>query len=322
MHLIIDEAQKVPHIFDSIKALVDKNRRIGKFTLSGSVEFSSKSGIRESLAGRIGITKLYPMTMREINKKSFVSPWVTFDFDTKVSIPSKSIETWMERGGMPIFCTLTDIDERIALVNSWVDAICYRDLKELKDANYDSEIAHSLLLILASDAMPSLTQLASELGTTYQSIQKHLDALVSLFLIYKIPRFESPRAQATYKIFDAGVLNALRGGQETLFSRHASLLSLLINEIYAQYEYSGKLKPNLYTYKSRGGAEIDLVMETRDKLIGIECTTSVDITEYKQRGMKSFLKKHSKAVGYFVAPISKAYSIAKNIHVIPWRNIG
>ncbi len=73
-HLIIDEAQKVPHIFDSIKALVDKNRRNRAFTLSGSVEFSSKSGVRESLAGRMVNTRLYPFTLREINNKGFVAP--------------------------------------------------------------------------------------------------------------------------------------------------------------------------------------------------------------------------------------------------------
>ena len=94
------------------------------------------------------------------------------------------------------------------------------------------------------------------------------------------------------------------------------------NEIYAQYEYAGKIKPKLYYYRTRGGAEIDLVLKTNNKLIGIECTTSVDISAYKQRGMKSFLKKYDKAVGYFVAPVQKSYSIEKNIFVIPWNNIG
>lgn len=80
-HLIIDEAQKVPHIFDSIKAIVDRKRRMGAFTLSGSVEFSSKSGVRESLAGRMGITKLYPMTIRELNKQDFGAPWVSHQLE-------------------------------------------------------------------------------------------------------------------------------------------------------------------------------------------------------------------------------------------------
>ena len=324
MHLIIDEAQKVPHIFDSIKALVDKNRRLGAFTLSGSVEFSSKSGVRESLAGRMGITRLYPMTMRELNNQEFSSPWVKFNFANKIQLKSKSVETWLNRGGMPIFCRLSDLDERIGIINSWLEAICYKDLKQLKGAEYDSEIAYNLLLSFAakSYSQVSLSKLASELGTTTASIKKHLFALESLFLLYKIPSFENPRALPMYTIFDAGVLNALLGGQQTIFSRHACLMPLLINEIYAQYEYAGKLKPGLYYYQTRGGAAIDLVLKTNTKLVGIECVITIDISPYKQRGMKSFLKKYKDAVGYFIAPIQKPYKLEKNIFVIPWNFIG
>ncbi|ATN66202.1 ATPase [Coxiella burnetii] len=318
VHLIIDEAQKVPHIFDSIKALVDANRRVGAFTLSGSVEFSSKSGVRESLAGRMGITRLYPLTIREMSNQSFSSPWVTFDFASGRTLKAKSIETWLLRGGMPIFCGISDADERINLINSWLEAICFRDLKQLKDANYDSEIALTLLKVLAADSRMSINQLASELGTSALSIKKHLSALESIFLIYKIPSFENPRAHPVYRLFDAGVLNALLGGHQNFFSRHSCLITLLINEIYAQYEYAGKLKPQLYYYRARGGAAIDLVLQTNQTLIGIEGTTSIEITPYKQRGMKSFLSKYKQAKGYFIAPVQESYKLDNNLFVIPW----
>jgi predicted AAA+ superfamily ATPase len=322
-HLIIDEAQKVPHIFDSIKAIVDKNRRMGMFTLSGSVEFSSKSGVRESLAGRMGITKLYPMTIRELCDDDFIDPWVTLDF-AQVTPPSKprSIKTWLERGGMPIFCAISDEDERIGLVHSWLEAICYKDLMQQKDAHYNSEIAYNIMTYLATEnSIFPATQLGSILGVTAAVIKKHLSALEALFLIYKIPSFENPRAHPKYTIFDAGIFNALRGAPSTFSSEHANLISLVVNEIYAQYEYAGKIRPQLYYYKTRGGAEIDLVLKTRNHLIGIECVTSVDISDYAQRGMKSFLEKHKDAVGYFIAPIQKMYSLADNMYVIPWNQI-
>jgi predicted AAA+ superfamily ATPase len=323
-HVIIDEAHKVPHIFDSIKALVDKNRRMGMFTLSGSVEFSSKSGVKESLAGRMGISKLYPMTLRELSSDAFISPWVSLDFFAQDPSSAKSIETWLERGGMPIFCAISDVDERDALVNNWLEAICYRDLKQLKDAIYDSELAFKLMLYLASTdhEIISLTQLSSIVGASTVSIKKHLSALESLFLIYQIPAFENPRGRAKYIIFDSGVYNALRGKRSALFSRHSCLLILVINEIFAQYEYAGKLKPKLYHYISRSGSEVDLVLETQDELVAIQCVNTVEINPYMQRGMKAFLEKHDQAVGYFVAPVQKGYSLANNLHVIPWGQIG
>src|SRR3989338_7269409 len=63
---IIDEAQKSPALFDAIKLLVDKNRRTGSFLLLGSTEFSLLQNIRESLTGRMGRIRLYPMTFWEI----------------------------------------------------------------------------------------------------------------------------------------------------------------------------------------------------------------------------------------------------------------
>lgn len=326
-HLIVDEAQKVPHIFDSIKAMIDENRRVGAFTLSGSVEFSSKAGIRESMAGRIGLTRLYPMTLREINEQPFSSPWIDLNFTNKLPLSPKSVETWLERGGMPIFCCWGDSEERATNIMSWLETICYRDLQLLKDFKYDPELTLNLLKIIAtkSDQLISILRL-TELGATSLSIRRHLAALESLFLIYRIPSISNPRAHAMYKLFDAGVINALLDGQNTIFSRHACLVSLVINEIYSQYEYAGKSKPNLYYYRSRGRAEIDLVMKKNDTVIGIECTTSIDISPYKLRGMRSFIhemEQQSKNVtGYIIAPVQEPFTIDRNIFVIPWNNIG
>ena len=263
------------------------------------------------------------MTMRELNNQDFVSPWVNFKFNNKVPLKPKSVETWLERGGMPIFCRLSDLNERIGLVTSWLEAICYRDLKQLKDANYDSDIAYNIFPAIAADPMISHSRIAADLTTTRGSIKKHFSALKALFLIYEIPSFGNPRAQSQYRIMDAGVLNAVLGGQKNLLTRHASLVTLLIKEIYAQYEYAGKLKPKLYYYRTRGGAKVDLVLQTNQKhLVAIECVTSVDISPYMQRGMKSFLNNHKEATGYFIAPVQEAYKLDKNIFVIPWNSIG
>lgn len=132
---------------------------------------------------------------------------------------------------------------------------------------------------------------------------------------------DSPRAQCAYRLFDAGVLNALLGGHKSIGSKHNSHLCLLINEIYAQYEYAGKIKPSLYYYKTRGGAELDFVLKTKDKMIGIECMSGVDVSAYRLRGMKSFLKKYPHAKGYIIAPVQTGYEIDKNIFVIPWHAI-
>lgn len=96
----------------------------------------------------------------------------------------------------------------------------------------------------------------------------------------------------------------------------------MIKEIYAQYEYAGKSKPHLYYYRTRGGAGIDLVLKTKDQLVGIECKLNVDISPYQQRGMIRFLEKHKDAIGYFLAPVQKFYKLRDNLYVMPWNSIG
>lgn len=326
IHLIIDEAQKVSHIFDSIKALVDEDRRLGAFTLSGSTDFSAITGIRESLAGRIGISKLYPLTLREVTQDKFVSPWVSLDFISITQSSHKTIDKWIERGGMPTFCKLSDKDERINLINSWIEVICYRDLQQLKGAKYNSDVAYNILIYLAAncDRIVSNADLAQYISVSSHTIKHHLIALEALFIINKIPSIENPHhGRPKYMVFDSGVLNALRPSNvANLQARHANLICLLINEIYAQYEYAGKIRPKLFYYNTRGGAKIDLVLQTREQLVGIECLINDDVSEYRQRGMKSFLENYQNATGYFIAPIDRGYKINERMQVIPWNNIG
>lgn len=323
-HLVIDEAQKVPHIFDSIKALIDENRRVGIYTLSGSVEFSDKSGVRESLAGRMGITRLYPMTLREIQENSFAAPWVNFNFLQHEGVQAKTVDKWIQRGGMPIFSSFSDTDERVEAILNWLDAICYRDIKQLEDGTYNSDLAYSLLKIVAKNSgeIICVSKLEDELETSAYLINKHLDALISLFLLYKIPSIENPAALPMYRIFDTGVLNALLNVPSNDEPNKNALVALVINEIYSQYEYAGKQKPEDCYYRTRGSASIDLAINANGTLVGIECVTSVDITDYKLRGMRSFLKKQENAQGYIIAPVQDAYQVDNRITVVPWTSIG
>ena len=63
--LVLDEVQKVPHIFDELKAIVDVKRIPGRYVLTGSVQFSRKIGIRESLTGRSATVRLDTMSILE-----------------------------------------------------------------------------------------------------------------------------------------------------------------------------------------------------------------------------------------------------------------
>lgn len=319
--VIIDEIQKVPTLFDSIKSIVDERRRMGVFTVSGSVEFSDKAGVRESLAGRMGTCHLYPLTLCELAKQPLHAPWVNGWKGHVKQRTAKEIEVWLKRGGMPIFCALHDDTEMRLAVQGWLEAICYRDIKQLKGARLDGELALSILGVVARKSRVTLSQMSHDLDTSRASVVKHLAALEALFLIYKLPSFDNRKAMPDYVLFDPALLHYFIGdGDEQVLGRQ-TLKSLVINEILAQYEYSGESRPSLFVYRSRGGAELDLVLKDKKKVLGIQLSMTSDISPYVLRGMKSFLKSHPNAEGVIIAPVTQLF-VVDGVTVVPWTHIG
>ena len=105
--VIIDEVQKAPELFPYIKILCDETEEKGLFWLTGSEQFSMMKNITESLAGRIGIMTLYPLSFQEINGVTFNAPLdLSLDALLKREQQAKpfdinSVFRFIWQGGMP-----------------------------------------------------------------------------------------------------------------------------------------------------------------------------------------------------------------------------
>lgn len=85
---IFDEAQKVPEIFDAIKIIVDENTsEVGKYILTGSSQFRLKENISDSLAGRIGLVNLLPLSINELKNENIL-PKNIYDLILKGTYPT------------------------------------------------------------------------------------------------------------------------------------------------------------------------------------------------------------------------------------------
>ena len=96
---VIDEAQKAPKIFDAVKLNVDQEKRPGKFVLTGSVRFSRRTLIRESLTGRAKTIQMFPLTCSETLALPFQDRWVR-EIDTS-RVSRKEWQRYLAKGGMP-----------------------------------------------------------------------------------------------------------------------------------------------------------------------------------------------------------------------------
>jgi uncharacterized protein len=115
--------------------------------LSGSTEFSKKTGIRESLTGRIALLRLYPLNLQEIHQKV-------------KGFSLKEVEEWSQKGGMPGFFSVRDAAARDAAIEQWVETTCARDFANFKIRNFNPDLPRRILMEVASAEIPNRLEIA------------------------------------------------------------------------------------------------------------------------------------------------------------------
>lgn len=314
--LIIDEAQKVPKIFDSIKALVDERRRPGLFTLSGSTEFSDRSHIHESLTGRIGILKMYPMILREIHSGKPAFP-ILEPGAAPLKVSAADVSTRIQRGGMPGICSLRSEDERFSSWESWISTSCERDLLRLKGARWKPNLAKEILKAVAVAAeAPRISEIAAALGVDSRIVSGHVKGLQALFVLQGLEPHPKGVGQTRYHLMDSGLAHYLGA------SYHNCSRIWLLNEIYAQYEYAGRVGAQFYYFQTAKSRLLDLVIEERKQRRVFLFAGSENPSTYDLRTLlaaKRLLKTGEYSV---IHPGSEAHKSDKQIRFINWTSVG
>lgn len=308
--IIVDEVQKVPELFDAIKSEVDEARRPGKFLLTGSTEFSRRTGIRESLTGRIGLVRLFPLTTREANERSLVSPWVTGKPVPGVS-PAEA-NAWFERGGMPGICFLRSAEERGALFDGYLDTTCFRDLEQIVGSRLSGNLAREILSALAHLETPSATEVAAKLKSDTRRIKRHIEALEAVFMLHRLDPHPAGIGKPLYYLFDAGLASHLGAS----FKNRLAIWA--INECLAQHEYSGKPSPRLRYYESTKHSHVDLVIEAGGKAKGVLLVEEAVPGPYFFRTVEAFQKRMGEVEVRVLAPSYEVHREKPNVLVVPW----
>lgn len=151
MPTVLDEVQKAPKIFDSLKALVDRKKIPSCWFLSSSVAFSNKIGIRESLTGRIGLLHLYPMSLAELSGQEFLAQ-ARKEVISQIKSARFTVEelsSQINLGGLPVPAFLRDDHVRCQYWDNWLDTTLNRDAQKAYGKGFDPEYCCSLVRMLA-----------------------------------------------------------------------------------------------------------------------------------------------------------------------------
>ena len=276
-HIIIDEAQRLPEIGRITKGWYDSGVD-SKIILLGSSSLDLLNQSAESLAGRNEKIYLPPLTFQEVIQDQ---NWYSPDFSCEAintHFSDQIAEILMQSivfGNYPE--AVTTERKREYLVNLISDYI-FKDVLQFGLIKMTEPIKKLLsLLAYQIGSEISVNELASSLGMARQTIERYLDLLEQTFIIFSLPAFSTnPRKEITKskKIYfwDTGVRNALLN-DFSLYPTRSDIGALWENWVVSEFAKFNMLQGktyNLYFWRSKAGAEIDLVIKKDDAIRAFE----------------------------------------------------
>lgn len=300
--VVMDEIQRAPALFLDIKAAVDRDRSPGRFLLTGSANVLLLPALADSLAGRMEILSLWPLSGGEMAGVAAYNR-ADFLFDGAlgaVSLPACNREDLVERllqGGFPEAVSRSSAKRRSAWFESYLQTVLQRDVRDLANLEQLTEVPHLLqLLATRSASLLNQAEISRASRLTQTTLKRYLSLLETLFLVQRVPawaRNPGKRLVKAPKVFlpDTGLLSWLLDQSTEKLLALPGLPGQLVEtfvacELLKHLAFSDK-GLSLWHYRTQTDIEVDFVLENRlGKLTGIEVKASASIDSADFRGLR------------------------------------
>ena len=283
--LLIDEVQYAPELFPYIKIMVDERHQPGDFWLTGSQLFKMMEGVQESLAGRVALLHLSPLSQSEIMKRppeppfSLELPLLSERQNGRQMLNTPEVFQHIHQGGMPALVTGTYSNASI-FYSSYIDTYMERDVRRLSNDIDSLKFLRFLRSVAARTSQQvnykGIADDAEIDQTTAKNWLHVLEALGIIFLLEPYSNNVLKRTVSTPKLYfyDSGIVCYLTrwSSPETAMEGAMSgalLENYTVAEIIKTYQNAGQ-EPFLYYYRDKDAREIDLILERDGKLFTIE----------------------------------------------------
>jgi uncharacterized protein len=305
--LTIDEVQRVPSLLLAVKRDVDRTRRAGRFLLTGSANLLLMRDVADSLSGRAIYLTLSPMTNGEKAGDGAVPGWSRLLAARSLAAVERAAvglgpsvpHAWRRealRGGLPPAVRARSARDRMQWLDGYVQTYLERDLRDL--AQVSSLPDFRRLMQLAAHRIGGLvnqTDLGRDAGLAQATAHRYLNLLETSFQSFRLPSYAtnpSKRLVKAPKLYwrDVGVVAYLTGRRRTtdLEGAGALLENLVLVGLLAWRETMHP-RPEIYYWRTVGGAEVDFVVELGSRLLPVEVKASTRVTSADARHLESFL---------------------------------
>jgi predicted AAA+ superfamily ATPase len=295
---VIDEVQKAPGLFPAIKMSVDRDRRPGRFLLTGSANVLLLPKISESLAGRMELITLLPLSQGELQgqRERFVDGVFAESLPALQSGDAIDLKGAVLAGAYPEAIKRPAGKRRDAWFAAYITALLQRDVRDLANIEGLTDMPRLLSLLAARvGSLSNMSELSRSSGIPNTTLKRYLSLLQATFLFQPLPAWSSNLGKRLIKspkihLIDSGLTAHLAGATRQSLDRDPVFFghlfeNFVVNELRKQIGWSDS-RVNLHHYRTTTGREVDILLEdAAGRLVGLEVKTSATVVRKDFSGL-------------------------------------
>jgi len=313
--IIVDEVQKVPHLFSYLQGIVDESGQMGKYILTGSQNFLLLEKISQSLAGRVAVCNLLPLGLTEL-----------IDAD----LLDADLNRVMFTGGYPVLYNrpMPASDYFPSYIQTYIE----RDVRGITNVGNLSTFQRFVKLCAGRvGQLLNLSNLGTELGINYKTVRSWISILEASFIVFLLQPHHTNFNKRIVKqpklyFYDTGLLCALLDIQspeqlDSHYLRGNIFESFIIAEHVKSRLHAGR-RPNAFFWRNSTGHEIDLIIEEGTQLLAVEIKSGETLNNDFFKGLKYFKSLSSVPdENFYLVYGGDRNHFRKHGQVIGWKSI-
>ena len=296
--VVIDEVQKAPGLFPALKLSVDRDRGPGRFLLTGSANVLLLPRISESLAGRMELITLWPLSQGELlgRRERFLDSVFSDHLPMLPADDVIDLKTMVLTGAYPEVVRRAAGKRRDAWFAAYITALLQRDVRDLANIDGLTEMPRLLALLAARvGGLLNMSELSRSSGIPNSTLKRYLSLLRATFLFQPLPAWSANLGKRLIKspkihLIDSGLTAHLAGVTPQRFDRDPHffgplLETFVVSELRKQIGWSDA-RTTLYHYRTTTGREVDILLEdAAGRVIGLEVKASSTVSRKDFRGL-------------------------------------
>lgn len=326
--LIIDEIQRVPELFSTVKWIVDQSNERGRIVLTGSQTYHLMKGVSESLAGRIRIIELPPLSLREIvGRADDPQPYVP----REIGAPGETdLDLWqvIHRGSMP---ELQDADiDWNSFYDAYVRAYLERDVRDLINVKDAAKFYNFMVACAArTGQLFNATDIANVVGIDRKTVTAWMSVLQASNIIRIVQPFWPNVGKSLTKtpklyFMDTGLVSYLTHWTTPMQLRDGAAAghvfeTFAVSEVLKSYMNTGGNLRDVWFYRDSKKREIDLVIQAGHVLhpVEVKLNATVGTDAVKNFECLQEISGYEVGFGHVICQTREPYYVTRVVQAVP-----